>query len=465
MGTYFEQQTKELLETATGIIHTTLGTPQEDGTSQTAIPEDFKTAFFSLIDKVNLSLMEDKDNFYGYFLFQMTREIRFDLSSPTAVNFKGAKYVIYYNPLIFLKLDLKMMESTIKHEILHIVSMHLPRSKELGGRYSKAALNMAMDLAVNRYLNPLPPYAVTLERVNQSYDLSLEPYKSFEYYAGQLQTALDLQEEEVIEEAKDHNDQPETEFNTERTHDLWEESNEVEAKTLQEFTEKVIQASEKGEVPAYLVSLLSNLRNSRGELPWNLYLQRLMGTIEGNKKKTVTRRNRRQPERLDLRGQLRSHKAKIALAIDISGSISDEEFKQAMIEVLSIVKNYSHEITVLECDDTIRREYKVKAEKDIQERTNTRGGTRFSPVFEYANAHEINLLIYFTDGKGEEKLKVTPRGYQLLWVISGRGDKLSLKEPYGAVKKLSSINIKEEFLDISDVTTSGFSMNNQEKII
>ena len=54
-----------------------------------------------------------------------------------------------------------------------------------------------------------------------------------------------------------------------------------------------------------------------------------MGTVESNKKKTITRRNRRQPNRLDLRGELRNHKAEIAVAIDISGSISDEEFKQA----------------------------------------------------------------------------------------------------------------------------------------
>ena len=46
-----------------------------------------------------------------------------------------------------------------------------------------------------------------------------------------------------------------------------------------------------------------------------------MGTVESNKKKTITRRNRRQPNRLDLRGELRNHKAEIAVAIDISGSI------------------------------------------------------------------------------------------------------------------------------------------------
>ena len=166
-----------------------------------------------------------------------------------------------------------------------------------------------------------------------------------------------------------------------------------------------------------------------------------------------------------MRGELRGHKAEIAVAIDISGSISDEEYKQAIKEVLNIVKNYNQEITIIECDKEIRRAYKVKSVKDVKERIATGGGTKFSPVFEYANNKKINLLVYFTDGKGEEKLNVMPRGYKVLWVISGRGDKLSLENPYGAVKKLSKIEIKEDTIDMSDVRSDGYSMNNQAPIL
>ena len=190
-----------------------------------------------------------------------------------------------------------------------------------------------------------------------------------------------------------------------------------------------------------------------------------MGTVESNKKKTITRRNRRQPNRLDLRGELRGHKAQIAVALDISGSISDEEFKQAIKEVLNIVKNYNQEITIIECDNEIKRVYKVKSPKDIKERLKIRGGTKFSPVFNYANNKKINLLVYFTDEKGEERLEVIPRGYKILWVISGRGDKLSLNKPYGAIKKLSKVKIKEETIDMSDVRNDGYSMNNQAPIL
>ncbi|MGX4601254.1 vWA domain-containing protein [Faecalimicrobium sp. JNUCC 81] len=469
MESYFDKKTKELYDKADKIIDTyaVLKANHKDEKFEIDIPQDFKNEFFSLVDKVNLSLMEEKDNFYGYFLFQMSREIRFDISSPTAVNFKGAKYVIYFNPIIFLNLNMRQMESTIKHEILHIVSMHLVRAKELKGKYSTLAINIAMDIVVNKYLDYLPPYSTTLEWLNSKYSLNLEPYETFEYYVEKIQIELDLQEEDEDGEENDsnNNENIETDYNPEKTHDIWEDSNDIDEKTLKEFTEKFTDISQKGKIPEYLQGMISSLKNSKGELPWNVYLKKLMGTVESNKKKTITRRNRRQPNRLDLRGELRGHKAEIAVAIDISGSISDEEFKQAIKEVLNIVKNYNHEITIIECDNEIRRAYKVKSVKDIKDRINTRGGTKFTPVFDYANNKKFNLLVYFTDGEGEGKLQVIPRGYKILWVISGRGDKLSLREPYGVVKKLSKVKIKEDASDISVVRDDGYSMANQSPIL
>ena len=467
MASYFERQAKELYDRALEVVNVTevLKSNRKGNKFEVKIEEDFKRDFFSLVNKVNLSLMEDNENFYGYFLFQMEREIRFDISSATSVNFKGAKYVMYFNPIIFLELNMKQMETTIKHEILHVISQHLIRAKELKGKYSTLALNISMDVVVNQYLDYLPPYSITLEYINNKYDMKLEPYKTFEYYLEKVQTELDLQEENDEGEEVDSNENVIVDFDPERTHDMWEESDEVDEKTLNEFTEKFADSAQKGKNPNYIYAMIKSLKNRNGELPWNLFLKKLMGTIEANKKKTVTRRNRRQPSRLDLRGELRGHKAEIAVAIDISGSISDEEFKQAIKEVLAIVKSHNQEITIIECDKEIRRAYKVKSPRDVQERIATGGGTKFSPVFEYANNKKINLLIYFTDGKGEEKLEVIPRGYKTLWVISGRGDKLSLREPFGVVKKLKKVDIKQDTIDMADVRSDGYSMNNQAPML
>ena len=468
MESYFERRVNKLYQQVNKLIDSAeMYKAKRNGEKfQPEITKEFKEDFFKLVDKVILSLMEDKDNFYGYFLFQMGREIRFDITSASGVNFKGAKYVIYFNPILFLQLNMKQMETTIKHEIHHVLSLHLSRAKELKNKYSTLTVNLAMDIVVNQYLDNLPPYSTTLKDVNLKYNLNMEAYNTLEYYAEKIQSELDLMEENDEGEEDDSqmtNSMVES-YNPEKMHDMWQESDEFDEKTLREFAEKVINASQKGTIPSQVESLIANLKNSQGEIPWNIMLKKLMGTVESNKKKTITRRNRRQSNRLDLRGEIRNHKSEITVAIDISGSISNEEFKQAIKEVLSIVKNYNHEITIIECDKEVKRVYKAKSVRDIKKRLTSGGATKFTPVFEYANNTKCNLLIYFTDGKGERKLEVVPRGYRTLWVISGRGDELSLDESYGPVKKLSNVEVKDNELELKDVKTDGYSMNNQEPI-
>ncbi len=429
------------------------------------LPAGFEKQFFALIDKINFLLMEDSQNFYGYFLFQTTKELRFDMNSATGVNFKNTTYVIYFNPLIFLNLSAKQMQTSIKHEILHILSLHLIRMKRLKGKYSTLAINMAMDMVVNQYLSNLPPDAITIASANKKYALSLSHGKTFEYYVDKMEYAIALLQEENHQEDQEKENALATAFDPNKTHDIWEESNDLEDSTIEEFTIRIALTSKKGELPSYLNTLLDSLKDSKEELPWDMYLKRLMGTVDSNKKKTMMRRNRRQPDRLDLRGELSSHKANILLAIDISGSIDENEFKKAMTEVLGIIKNYGHQITIVECDSEIRSVYPLKSKKDLRERSNTKGSTRFTPVFEYANKNKVNLLIYFTDGKGEDKLEVIPKGYKVLWILSGKGETLSVKEPYGAVKKLKKVEVKDNILDRNDVERGGFSMNNHESIL
>ena len=65
---------------------------------------------------------------------------------------------------------------------------------------------MSMDVVVNQYLDYLPPYSITLECINNKYDIKLEPYKTFEYYLEKIQTELDLQEENDEGEEVDSNE-------------------------------------------------------------------------------------------------------------------------------------------------------------------------------------------------------------------------------------------------------------------
>ncbi len=435
------------------------------GGEPAAVPAGFAKNVFSLIDALNLELMDEAENFYGYFLFQMKKEIRFDIADAASTAFKGTQYVLYINPLLFLPLLPEQMKSSIRHQVLHIVSMHLIRAKELRRTYSKLAVNLAMDIVVNTYLDHLPPFSTTLGWVNMNYSLTMTPFETFEYYADHIQTALDLR--------TDKNDKPDegslegsvsAAYDPLRTHAAWDESDDMDEQTLQKFTAHYIDAAHKGKLSNYLESMISSLKDAGSDLPWHWYLKKLAGSIASGMKKTTARRNRRQPERLDLPGRLRAHTARICIALDISGSISNAEFKQAVQEVLHIVRSYKHEIVLVECDDEIRRTYAIRSPEDVKSRLDVRGGTAFSPVFEYANSRRFDLLVYFTDGKGESRLTEMPHGYRVLWVLSGRSDSLSLKEPHGLVKRLKPIKEYDPSLDFDNVEKGGFSMNHQEGI-
>ena len=75
------------------------------------------------------------------------------------------------------------------------------------------------------------------------------------------------------------------------------------------------------------------------------------------------------------------------------------------------------EIIVIHCDTEIREVEDVQSE-DIDSITpKGRGGTRFSPVFEYIAENDLDpkALIYFTDGRCYETL--TEPSYPVIWCI------------------------------------------------
>lgn len=427
------------------------------------MPNSFTIDFFKLIDHVILGLMENDDNFFGFFSFQMKKSLRFDIASPTAVNFKSAAYVLYFNPFLYLPLTEDQMKDAIKHDIFHIVSLHLIRAKDVKNMYSKLAINMAMDVIANMYIKHVPPNAITLQWLNTQLGLFLPPFETFEYYVEKIQSALDNQTEMPSYEGDIENAPLQLQFNPEKTHDIWEESDTLDSSTLQKFTEKYIKAALKGNPPSYLTNILNKLEQEASSLPWSFYVKKFVGSIAAERKKTTTRLDRRQPHRLDLRGKLRHHTARLLIALDISGSISDEEFKQALVEIIEILKNFKHKITIIECDDNIRCVYPLQTIKDVQERPEARGGTLFSPVFSYANQHNIDVLIYFTDGKGEKTLSVTPQRYKVLWVFTGAS--LSVTPTHGIVKHLAPQKKQDPDLMFYNVERGGYSMNNQEKML
>ena len=206
----------------------------------TELPPSLKDAFFSFISHLSLTLMEDEDNFFGYFFFQMGKELDLTLRAPTGVTFRGTKYILFFQPFLFLEQTPEQMLSSIRHEILHIVFRHLLRARDLRSSYSKLALNLAMDAIVNTYLDPVPADGVTIERINGQYQLYLTPYDTLENYAEQIQRGIDWKKKSNTTTTDQVTDSDKPQFDPAHAHDLWESADAADPQTMVKFTEKYV---------------------------------------------------------------------------------------------------------------------------------------------------------------------------------------------------------------------------------
>ena len=451
-----------------GTIGRALDEIQIEGTDfaimqQAVMTAAFEQRLWNILHDVN-SLLLEEDQFFGYFYLQMAHRIRFDMTSAFGINLKQGGYVLYVNPFILLRQPPDVMKDGIKREILHIISAHLMRVKTLSQSFNKTAVHMAMDMVVNDYLEHVDRDAVTVANVNERFGLMLKRFRTIEYYAKAIDKAM-KEKPELFVPVDNSDTAVAMEFDPQTSHDIWDESDSIDTDTMDQITERYINEASKGDMEGYVKSLIDTFQKTRRALPWYFYLKKLMGKVASGYKKTTMRRNRRQPERLELSGTLRQHKANVWVALDMSGSITDVEFTNALEQVLQIVHAYNHRITVVECDNEVRRTYTMESVKDVKTRLDVRGATAFSPVFSLANQNRVDLLVYFTDGKGEERLREAPKGYKVLWVLTGEKPQLSLHNPYGMVRELGYVGVDEtqdidEFVRMS--SRSGFSMANQE---
>lgn len=408
------------------------------------INEEFRRKFNKLIELCTLSMMSGEDNFFAYFMMNIKKHIKLDLPAAAGTIPSITGFEMFFNPTIFLSCSILQMKSALKHEIYHIINQHYKREKSLIKKYSKLAINLAMDVSINQYIKNLPAWSNTLENVGLAYNIELKIGKTLEEYVDEIQNAINLHKNEkakaTIEDTIDEYTQ-----RNQQLHDIWHEAwKNITEEEVDVLTKKTALLSVKGNIPKQIDKYIKDISRNP-EIRWQDYLKKTVGTLPEGHRKTITRRNRRQPDRMDLQGTLSRKIMEVIIAIDISGSISDKEFYQSMTEVFSIIKNHNYEVTIIECDSKIRRIYKVKNIKQVKKKINTRGATAFSPVFEYINiqAHRNCILVYFTDGLGERELTVIPSNYRTIWVLTGKAGQLSLKHPYGKILKLSNVEYEE----------------------
>lgn len=131
----------------------------------------------------------------------------------------------------------------------------------------------------------------------------------------------------------------------------------------------------------------------------------------------------------------------IGVAVDASGSITDEELQIYSNEISGVLSEFECSFTVLYFDDHVRFRVDLSVEDmPIDLSVTAGGGTRFLPVFEYIRKHNIEMqaLLFFTDMAAFDWDKLHQPGFPVLWMSTNPNYN---KVPFGFIIPLE---IKKE---------------------
>ena len=136
---------------------------------------------------------------------------------------------------------------------------------------------------------------------------------------------------------------------------------------------------------------------------------------------------------------LDGEEVEVAICVDTSGSISDDELDMFLSEIRGILGSYPHiRCQLFFADWNLYGPYELSKDTEVP-KPEGGGGTTFVPFFEWLEEHPSErthierLAVYLTDGYG--CFPDEPPEEPMLWIVTGDG--LESKEfPFGEVARL-----------------------------
>lgn len=401
-----------------------------------------------------------KEPFFGHLLMGVARTIG-DETPSAAVSARGGQLRLLVNPEFFLGKLRSGPErvAVIKHEALHLLFKHVLRMqthgvqthalRPHGVRPDVRLWNVAADLVVNQHIQRpwvLPPDALTLATFP---DLGLRPDRSVEtYYArlAELQDELDALRprgagtggsgsgEGGEVSIYDQTSAPESaraldqiaDWHSDHGHWSGEDTEAAaEVRAAEVAVEGLVaQVAQKlgeravGNLPGVVRRLVQAiLVRRRNRVDWRRVVRLFTSSSRSTR---IVGTNRRRSKRYGtFPGNKVERRARIAVALDTSASIRDDELGAFLSEVHGLWR-LGVELVIFETDVQVQREYRYAGR--FPDRVGGRGGTGFDAVFRRLRRDRRERwdgCLYFTDGFGPPPSVAPP--CRLLWVLSADG--------------------------------------------
>jgi predicted metal-dependent peptidase len=316
----------------------------------------------------------------------------------------------------------KELKAVLIHEALHVLLHHIARSEFFS--YNHKGFNIAADVAINCHISDLP------EGCLYPKTFGLEDFQASEWYYEKLKDQADKAGgmDGLLDGKGDLVDD----------HGMWGDcEGDVIKEKIRGIADRAIKnQDEKGWSGVSDGIAKAVLEANKPVVNWKRELRYFINKlISSGSKSTRTRINRREQwskkNRKDaLRnvyiqpGKKRDYTSKLLVAVDTSGSVSDEELRIFLGEVNGMSEHVQCHVV---CFDTQIHGEPVQISKKIRNyEFKGRGGTDFHPIMTYVDEHTYDGLIMLTDGYAPFPPQPKAR---VLWALSTQG--ASVHPPYG----------------------------------
>ena len=167
----------------------------------------------------------------------------------------------------------------------------------------------------------------------------------------------------------------------------------------------------RGILPGHLYDELIEGKAVKGKLPISAVIRKGTGKLRNGSKRTYTRFNPRQGNRVDiLRGKKELHNKNIHCFIDNSGSMGPTEIEYGVTEVAAVASSIRANLSIIPFDTVVYYNNKQEVDKfgKFAFVPTGRVGTSFQPVFDYLKEQNANndndVIVIITDGYGESRI-------------------------------------------------------------
>ncbi|MDD7580016.1 MAG: VWA-like domain-containing protein [Treponema sp.] len=383
---------------------------------------DIKTTLEKIVE--NLFLCEPL-MFATYCTYVLT------INPKITVPFRSGKMRIEYNPNILEKMNFEEIKKCFETEIIRVILKH-PYSRK-PDLFNPCIAIMASEVTIHQELAEkleLPPSLsyeqyYSLMRPEEIIRKESETKKKFE---ENHDSSGNNKEENGKSSVPSFADDKKLQNLLAQAYDaeygatgLWEE-NDIAMEELNSLIKDYAARGEKswGSLEGHLKDQI--LASLNAKIDYRKVLKNFRASIL-SEKKHLTRFKPSRRFGFEYMGSKREFTTKLLLAIDTSGSISNQNLKNFYGVINKFFKYGIESIDVLNFDCELQGEPVSFKKRQTAFNISGRGGTDFQPVFDYAKDHpEYDGVIILTDGYADHPQKKPGTKAKFVWVLPSEAE-------------------------------------------